>query len=71
MIDQRFFRWTETDTRPEKLTIRQLQELRTLINLRADETFTSGSAGEFASGKLDSRGFTGRISVPKANVQIQ
>ena len=71
MLDHRFTRWTERDTRPDKLTVRQLQELRTLINLKADEAFQTGKAGDFAGGKLDRGGFTGTITVPQTQVQFQ
>jgi hypothetical protein len=71
MIDHRITRWTENDVHPEKYTIDQLEQIRNLISLRADEAFSRGNAAalqDFQASNIDSRGFSGKIAAP-ANVQ--
>ncbi len=72
MVFTRFDRLSEK--RPDKLTIPQLQELRTLINVRADEAFQAGSNvaayQDLLSVKIGDDAVTGKINAPRTSVQI-
>ena len=75
LLDQRFWRYHETDVKPEKLSVNQLEELRTLVNLRADEAFKAGAntAGyrDLLSVQVGTDAITGKIAAPSASVEIR
>jgi hypothetical protein len=80
MLDHRLMRFdisrerNFTGLRPEKLTIPQLQELRTLINVRADEAFQAGpnvaAYQDLLSVQVGNDAVTGKINAPRTSVQI-
>jgi len=64
---------TTMDDMPGPITVVQLQELRTMFNLKRDEAFASRDSAayrELLSLKVDQNGITGTVTAPRQTVAI-